>query len=179
MAKISTPALTPRMYRHFAVVTLVGTLLLAIFSSGENRQAISDRIEAEQAAAKARRDATRVKYGTPKLVRAAPASARTYDQFSDYSDNYGSFGAPMDATGSEVQEVGSLSAPSAKCAKGQFVEVERSSEDVEVPTRGKCIGRSRTASASEGQGVPAGRNEQVNALVAATLRNAQAGQTGK
>jgi len=178
MAKISTPALTPRMYRHFAVATVAGTLVLAIFSSGENRQAISDRIATEQAAAKARRDATRVKYGTPKLARAEPGSTRGYDRFSDYSDSLEGFGTPMDARGSNVQEVGSLNQPPPKCANGQFVVVAKSSEDSEVPASGKCIGRRRATNASASQGVPAERKEEVNALLAATLRNAKASQSG-
>ncbi len=38
MAKISTPAVSNHMYRHFAVATLVVTLLVGVFASGENRR---------------------------------------------------------------------------------------------------------------------------------------------
>ena len=131
MAKISTPALTPKMYRHFAVVTVVFTLLLAIFSSGENRQEIADQIAQQQAAAKMRRDATRAKYGTPKLVM-APAS-NGFNQFDDYSDAASDYGAPMDPSGSAVQEVGSLGSSSEDCANGFLVQQAKSDEDPDGP----------------------------------------------
>jgi hypothetical protein len=39
MRRAVTPAIPPSMYRHFAVVTLVLTLGLAMFADGENREA--------------------------------------------------------------------------------------------------------------------------------------------
>jgi hypothetical protein len=39
MRRAITPAIPPSMYRHFAVITLVLTLGLAMFADGESRQA--------------------------------------------------------------------------------------------------------------------------------------------
>lgn len=47
MRRHSTPAITPRMYRHFAAMTLALTALLAFFANGENHQAIAAAAEAE------------------------------------------------------------------------------------------------------------------------------------
>jgi hypothetical protein len=179
MARISTPALTPKMYRHFAVVTMMGTVLLAMFSNGENRQAISDRIEAEQAAAKARRDAMRAKYGTPKLTIADNSSAGANIQFNDYGDSSDGFGAPMDASGSEVQNVGPLSGQQTRCAKGQFVEQAKSDEDVAGPPQGRCIGAGRTANVGPRPTGIAGHKADVDALVAATLKGQNGSANGE
>ena len=42
-----------KMYRHFAIATVLITGCLAMFASGENRQAIQDKIEAHQRRAEA------------------------------------------------------------------------------------------------------------------------------
>ena len=106
MAKISTPALKPNMYRHFAVVTVACTLVMAIFSSGENRQAVAAELQAQKDAEAARIAASKPRYGTPTLKK-APKAAR----FSSYGDAPGMFGDPMDFTGSKVQRIGSGTLP--------------------------------------------------------------------
>ena len=170
MAKISTPALTPKMYRHFAVVTVVFTLLLAIFSSGENRQAIADQVAKQQAAAKARRDATRAKYGTPKMVR-APAASADFKRFDDYGDVAGDYGAPMDQGGSTVQDVGSLSVDASECAKGFLVQVAKSDEDPDGPPVQKCLRRKGEAGSEKRPLTPAERKQEIDALLKSTLHN--------
>jgi hypothetical protein len=175
MAKISTPAMSFKMYRHFAVITLAATLMMAIFSSGERRQAVAEQIAAQQAAAKTRRDATRAKYGTPHLIRADRDSAGSYSRFSDYSDTFRDFGTPMDFTGSRVQNVDGLDLASKKCAKGHRVQLTRTDEDTEGPALGKCIGEEPQA---EGPADAAARQKEINALVAASLNNTQKQQAG-
>lgn len=55
MSRIAKPsAVSPKMYRHFAVITLVLTVLVAMLADGEQRDAISQEIAARQAEAKAR-----------------------------------------------------------------------------------------------------------------------------
>lgn len=55
MSRIAKPsAVSPKMFRHFAVITLVVTVLVAMLADGEKRDAISQEIAARQAEAKAR-----------------------------------------------------------------------------------------------------------------------------
>jgi len=103
MAKISTPAVSSSAYRHFAGLTLVATLLVAVFASGENRQAIAEEIDARQRAAELAEFEAH-KFGTPRLVQSEPLQARVYNSASDYRDTDVDFGAPMDRTGSRAQD---------------------------------------------------------------------------
>ena len=56
----------PRMYRHFAVVTVILTLCIAIFADGENREAISAEIKSQNQRAELNQ-ADAVKFGSRKL----------------------------------------------------------------------------------------------------------------
>jgi len=47
MARPAPTAITAKMYRHFAVLTLVATLGLAMFAEGENREAIAREVQQE------------------------------------------------------------------------------------------------------------------------------------
>lgn len=99
MAKIRTQAVNPKVYRHFAVVTVGATLLLAIFASGENREAIAAAAEAHQEELARERAASRPAYGEAQMVQ----NQRQPAHFSDFGDTGGSFGAPMDQVG--VQDI--------------------------------------------------------------------------
>ena len=48
MAKIAKPPIPQKMYRHFAMVAVTMAVMIAMFASGENRQAISEEIEQRQ-----------------------------------------------------------------------------------------------------------------------------------
>jgi len=170
MAKISTPAISLKTYRHFAVVTVAATLLLAIFSTGENRQAVAKQIAAQQAAAKQRRDAIRVKYGTPKLVKATPQPGMSYHSFYGRDDT-GNAGAPMDQAGGIVQDVGQFAIPPEDCAKGFLLQEAKSDEDPDGPPVTKCLRRKSDEPARQNAITSAERKRQINALVTATLRN--------
>jgi hypothetical protein len=177
MAKISTPAINIKMYRHFAVVTLVVTLLMAIFSSGENRQAIANQVAAQQEAAKARRDAMRAKYGTPKMVRAEPQQGGDYGNF--YSGGGGGeYGAPTDAEGSTVQDVGSLGGASANCRNGVLVQQAVSDEDPSGTPASKCIRRNSSGASGTKKVTSAERQREIDALVKSTLSKAPANGSG-
>lgn len=167
MAKISTPPVPAKMYRHFAIVTIAGTLLLAIFSKGENRQAIDQKVAEQQAAAKAQRDATREKFGTARLIR-EPQQASNFD---DYSDSDAGYGMPTDTTGSMVQDVGTLDFAKEDCEKGFLVQQAKSDEDPDGPTAMKCLRRKGESRRMANSVSPAERKQQVEALVARTLRN--------
>ena len=55
MSRIAKPrAMSPRMYWHFAVITILFTATVAVFADGERRNAIADDIAARQARAKAK-----------------------------------------------------------------------------------------------------------------------------
>jgi hypothetical protein len=54
------------MYRHFAVVTVAITLLIALFADGENREAIGNELKAQQQQTEMRR-AEAEKFGPKKL----------------------------------------------------------------------------------------------------------------
>lgn len=56
------------MYRHFAVVTVLITLLIALFADGENRQAMGNELEAQRQQT-ALRQAEGEKLGPRKLAR--------------------------------------------------------------------------------------------------------------
>jgi hypothetical protein len=115
MAKISTPAVKPEMYRHFAVLTVAITLVLMIFSDGENREAIAAEVEAQQDADAAKLAASQPKYGAPRFKQRQKAS-----RWREFNDSGGRFGEPTDFTGSRVQRVGPLDLPDPERLGGEF-----------------------------------------------------------
>lgn len=120
MAKISTPALTPKMYRHFAVITLVSTLLMAVFSDGESREAVAAEMAARQRQAELQK-ASQEKYGKPSLIRADEESGGGGGG-SGWSDSGGDYGEPMDAAGSRVQRISNFGAAPARADGGYAPE---------------------------------------------------------
>lgn len=117
MAKISTPALKPSVYRHFAVVTLAITLVMVIFSDGESRQAVAAEIEAQQDAEAARIARSKPKYGTPRFVQRQRAAV-----WRDFNEGDGSanFGDPMDFHGSQIERSGTADLPIPARLGGEF-----------------------------------------------------------
>jgi hypothetical protein len=116
MAKIKTQALKPSMYRHFAVLTVAITLVLVIFSDGENRQAVAAELQAQHDAEAARIERSKPKYGTPRLVQRQRASV-----WRDFNEGGGgSFGDPTDYQGSRVQRSGEVQLPSPSRLGGAF-----------------------------------------------------------
>lgn len=61
-----TLAIPPKMYRHFAVVTVMITLLIAVFAEGEDREAIGNELKAQQQQTDLRR-AEAEKFGPKKV----------------------------------------------------------------------------------------------------------------
>jgi hypothetical protein len=94
MARRAPPAtVTPRMYRHFAVLTLAITLVVGVFADGENRKAAASEVRAAQ-------DAPSQSAST-ELVRKDGAA---HGRFSDEAGFDGPFGAPMDTAGAEAHD---------------------------------------------------------------------------
>jgi hypothetical protein len=103
MAQLTTSPITPKMFRHFAAVTIVVTLLLAVFADGENREAITDGVSDGIAA---RQESERVeqaqvaKFGQPKLFARTPSRRASGGGGYEGGDGFdGSYGSPTDRTG--------------------------------------------------------------------------------
>lgn len=92
MARVHTPAIPARMYRHFAVVTLALTAMLAFFADGENRQAADQKVAAKRQHDALRRESY-ARFGAP-TVGGQPAPV---GHFSMDADADGDFGKPMDS----------------------------------------------------------------------------------
>jgi hypothetical protein len=85
MRRNATPAITPKMYRHFAVMTVALTGLTAFFANGENDKAI--------AAAAATEAPTAVRPAARKAP--PPERERAADSESWRDDGDFTFGEPM------------------------------------------------------------------------------------
>lgn len=74
-----------RMYRHFAIATVLITGCLAMFASGENREALADTIEAQQ---------RKVEMEQAQAQAKKPAAKKS--NFTDKRKVKGSFGSDAD-----------------------------------------------------------------------------------
>lgn len=83
--------ISPKMYRHFAIITVVISATVAMFADGNRREAISDGIaKREQRAELTKQE--REKFGSPQ-VGTLPAQGGSWG-----SESNGGFGSPMDAS---------------------------------------------------------------------------------
>ena len=88
MAVTKTPPVPFKVFRHFAIVTIVVTALTALFADGENQQVVKKQIE-EQIEQQEKRERENAK---AMLVR-APAQQSVHEGFSDQVSM--GFGEPM------------------------------------------------------------------------------------
>jgi hypothetical protein len=87
--KAHTKPVTPQMYRHFAAVTLAATLMMALFSNGDSREAVAHEVATRAAP-------------PPKLQRRdGKPPVRHDDGGSDGFD--AEYGLPMDRFGATPQ----------------------------------------------------------------------------
>lgn len=94
MVRRKQTAVSPyRIYRHFAVVTVVLTAGVAILADGERRAALAEEIEAREQRNELE-IASQQKFGKPRLVKKTPQGGGSFGSDS------GSFGDPMDDPGS-------------------------------------------------------------------------------
>jgi len=177
MAKIRTTPVSNTMYRHFAVMTLVVTLLVGVFASGENRQAVAQAIE-DQADAAERAEFKDHKFGTPKLVQSEQLQARVYNSESDYRDTYSSnFGTPMDRIGSRLNTRGDGGNGAVTRGGKGYVPASYASHQISEEELAKLTPAQReallTQLANGGQSLDqAERQKQINTLVSASARRA-------
>jgi len=95
MARRKQPQVsTARIYRHFAVVTLLLTGAVAVFADGENRQALAEEIAEREEQGRVARASAEM-FGPPRLVKKAPAGG------GSFGSDRGEFGMPMDDGGSD------------------------------------------------------------------------------
>jgi hypothetical protein len=84
MRRKPPPAINPRMYRHFAVVTVAITALLAFFANGENHEALAAATRAQAAPDK------------PRAEQPKPLARQTVERPASWgTDVSDSFGEPM------------------------------------------------------------------------------------
>ena len=89
MRRTVTPAIPPKMYRHFALVTVLLTAAMAMFANGENRKAAAAPVETAAAQSKPQRS-DEAAFGT----RSGSDPAPVVGSFGD--DDAIEFGRPMD-----------------------------------------------------------------------------------
>ena len=86
MSRASTSPIPPQMYKHFAIVTIAFTALLALFAEGEKQEEVTERairhLDKQQAEA---RDGLRA------TLMAAPVDGNAMDKFEQIRGN-GDFG---------------------------------------------------------------------------------------
>jgi hypothetical protein len=89
MRRASTPAIPPKLYRHFAIVTVVIAAGLALFADGDNREPQAAQVAPAPPAADPK---------PPGIAWAEPTTgADSTSGGWDEVDFDSSFGAPMDA----------------------------------------------------------------------------------
>lgn len=101
MAQLTQPTISPKMFRHFAIVTVAITVALAVFADGENREAMATGVAetvAERKEAQRIEQAQVAKFGKPKLV-ARPGARKSDWGTGGYGDAFdASYGTPSDRT---------------------------------------------------------------------------------
>lgn len=97
MAQISKPPVPLKMYKHFAVITVGLTVMMALFADGENRQAVAEHIEQRQREAELQAASQQIT-GPPRLVRRD--NEQNVGSFGDEGVN--GFGSPMDPSGGNI-----------------------------------------------------------------------------
>ncbi|WP_095011139.1 hypothetical protein [Tsuneonella mangrovi] len=89
-----------QIYRHFAVVTIAATLLLAVFADGEKREAIAGEIKAHAQATSAQTHDSSVRM-TAGLIDRRTGTPGTFGS----DDNIG-YGQPTDTGGASIGDSG-------------------------------------------------------------------------
>jgi len=113
MAQIRKPAITPKVYRHFAAITVAVTLTLGFFANGEGRQALADEVSQQQQKVELQREQV-ARFGQAKLIQRQPKRTRDWaaQGGGDFDADYGSpsdSGAATRVSGTWQGRVGSNS----------------------------------------------------------------------
>ena len=92
MVRALPSAVPPKMYRHFALVTVALTAGVAMFADGENREARATQVEERAEPGAAPQGAAKV--AEPAIARGTRRLRHRFEQEMGEFDT--SFGAPMD-----------------------------------------------------------------------------------
>lgn len=95
MAKISKPAVPVKLYKHFAVLTVVLTATIALFADGENGQAGTDPIEPGAEETRVQQASQEIP-ARPRLLRRQSTRQGSFDDSGEFDAAYGQ---PMDNAG--------------------------------------------------------------------------------
>lgn len=96
MARALPSAIPPKMYRHFAVVTVLLTAGIAMFADGENREAAAVQVAAHERPEPGVQDSAAAPH-KPAVASRTGARQNRFVQHSGGFDGFdASFGAPMD-----------------------------------------------------------------------------------
>ena len=79
MARLQTPAIPAKMYRHFAVLTLLLTASVAFFADGESREVVAAQV-AETKQENAVRRQSYARFGAPKLGAQQPDAVGRFSE---------------------------------------------------------------------------------------------------
>lgn len=102
MASISKPPVPVKLYKHFAVVTVVLTATIALFADGENREAVAHQMEQREEEARLERASQEIT-GTPRLIRSEATLQGSFDDGGEFDAGYG---RPMNDPGTTRQGSG-------------------------------------------------------------------------
>lgn len=156
MVRALPSAVPPKMYRHFALVTVLLTLGVAMFADGENREAAAAQVEQREASPD--RDDTEVV--KPPIAR-RPVERHQRSRESAAFDGFDpSFGAPMDAARGSA--AGRIAAMASAVAQTGYSDSYLASLDAEK--RALLLAELE----KEGLSSPEERERKTAALVAAS-----------
>ncbi|MDE2563253.1 MAG: hypothetical protein KGL48_13505 [Sphingomonadales bacterium] len=160
--------ISPKMYRHFAIVTVVISATVAMFADGNRREAITDGVaRREQMAALKQQE--RKKFG-PKMIGSPPPERNSWG-----SDAPGGFGAPMD---SSTVDDGSSVVPGSRAPMEVTIEVDPAVLAKMTPEQRKAylkkLEDERRRRMAQGPVMPS--QSQINNLIAASA--ARSGSDG-
>lgn len=158
MVRSLPSAIPPKMYRHFALVTVALTASVAMFADGENREAAAAQIEEPEAPAPAQQDLAPPP--KPTATRRARERHEAFVQSGGFDGFDPSFGMPMDRAMSSLGAYANQLMPEA--TQAGYSEAYLASLDPEE--RALLIGGLE----QEGMLAPGERERKTAALIAAS-----------
>src|SRR6188768_1544520 len=98
MARSLPSAIPPKMYRHFALLTVALTGIIGMFADGENRQAAAAQTE-QRHERETRDEQASAKAAAPTIQQASTGRPRSFVRHAGGFDGFDpSFGAPTERT---------------------------------------------------------------------------------
>ena len=160
----------PRAYRHFAVITLCVTALMALFADGENRAAMAGELHSIRQRNELKQ-ANSEKFGKKELLRGVRKGRSIHDTHFDYSDADAGYGQPMDSVGARVQDTGyGARIPQPRYVPGAYARYQISEAELAKLTPEE---REKLLKKLRGEDVdlsPEERERQRETMIAASLR---------